>query len=167
MTTKVRPSRHIWMHAEQFYDAAELMWNGDVNRLSMPMVVNYSLAAELAIKAAEGVTKYGAEADMIVDGQVVGSVIGAATLDSAARGRGHCLAAMFGKLQPDAQSDIAQEFKIATGEELAPLLTKCADYFVHARYSYDRVGSYDIGAVRTLAGGLLKAVLAHGLKKPH
>lgn len=142
------------------------MWNGDVNRLSSPMVVNYSLAAELAIKAAEGVTKYGAAVDMIVDGQVVGSVIGAATQGSAVHGHG--LAAVFGKLQSDAQSDIAQEFKTATGEELAPLLAKCADYFVNARYSYEMKASpYDIGAVRTLANGLLKAVMAYGLKKPH
>ena len=37
-----------------------------------------------------------------------------------------------------------------------------------ARYSYEmKGGSYDIGAVRTLADELLKAVMAHGLKKPH
>ena len=166
MTMKVGPNGHIWMHAEQFYDAAELMWNDDVNRLSLPMVVNYSLAAELAIKAAEGFTTYGDAVDMIVDGQVVGRVIGAATLGSAVHGHG--LAAVFGKLQQDAQTDIAQEFKAASGEELAPLLTKCADYFVTARYSYEmKAGSYDIGAVRTLADGLLKAVMAHGLKRPH
>lgn len=166
MTKNVRPNGHIWMHAEQFYDAAELMWNGDASRLSLPMVVNYSLAAELAIKAAEGVTKYGDTADLIVDGQVVGRIIGAATLGSAVHGHG--LAAVFGKLQQDAQTDIAQEFKTATGEELVPLLTKCADYFVNARYSYElKAASYDIGAVRTLADGLLKAVMAHGLKKPH
>ncbi|WP_431051192.1 hypothetical protein [Roseateles sp. L2-2] len=166
MTKKVRPNAHIWMHAEQFYNAAELMWQGDVVRLSLPMVVNYSLAAELAIKSAEGVTTLGDAANMIVDGQVVASVIGAATLGSAVHGHG--LAAVFSKLQQAAQTDIAQKFKTATGEELAPLLTMCADYFVNARYAYEmKAGLYNIGAVRTLADGLLKAVMAHGLNKPN
>ena|SRR6218665_264297 len=76
----------------------------------------YSLAAELAIKAAEGITKYGDAVDMIVDGQVVGSVVGAATLRSAVHGHG--LVALFGKLQRDTQTGIAQEFNAATGEHL-------------------------------------------------
>jgi hypothetical protein len=168
--TKTRPSGHIWMHAEQFFNAAELLWDtetGDITKLLLPMVVNYALAAELAMKAAEGVTTYGDEVDLLVDGQVVGSVIGAATLKSAASGPGHALPKIFARLRQDVQTDISQEFKSATGEELAPLLAKCSDYFIYARYAYEqKVGFYDVGAVRTLADGLLKAVMAHGLKQP-
>ncbi|RQO54473.1 hypothetical protein DBR47_22435 [Paucibacter sp. KBW04] len=107
------------------------------------------------MKAAEGFTNYGP----VIDG-----IIGAATLGSSARG--HKLPEVFNKLQTDTQAGISREFYLATGEPLQPLLERCADYFVQGRYAYEsKGGSYDLTAIRMLAGGLLKAVKAHGLKQ--
>lgn len=160
MATKARPSGHIWMHAEQFYNAAEILWNMgdvDINRIALPLVVNYALSAELALKAAEGITHYG---------PVIEGIIGAATLES--RARGHDLAQVFAQLRTDTQAGIAREFQLVAGEELQPLLARCADYFVKGRYAYESKGGggYDLTGIRTLAGGLLKAVIASGLQRP-
>jgi len=160
MATKVRPSGHIWMHAEQFYNAAEILWSmdgGDLNKLALPLIVNYALSAELAMKAAEGITRYG---------PVIGGIASAATLGSSAHG--HDLAKVFAKLHPDTQAGIAGAFQNYTGEPLQPLLTNCADYFVQGRYAYEsKGGAYDLTGIRMLAGGLLKAVMDHGLKHPN
>jgi hypothetical protein len=160
MATKARPNGHIWMHAEQFHNAAEILWNMgyvDINQIALPLVVNYALSAELALKAAEGITHYGP----VIDG-----IIGAATLESSAHG--HDLNRVFAQLRADTQEGIAREFQLTSGEPLHPLLAKCADYFVKARYAYESKGggAYDLTGIRTLAGGLLKAVMAHGLQRP-
>lgn len=154
---KVRPNAHILMAAKQFYDVAELAWqSGNINVYAYPLIVNYSLCAELSLKAAEGKVTYGA---------VNGGLIGAASTGSTVWG--HKLDKVFLGLRQDTQTGIEQEFLTITAEVLMPLLTKCADYFEAARYPYERkLGAYDLTAIRTLSSGLVEAVKAWGIKNP-
>ncbi len=105
-----RPNGHIWMAAEGFYNAAELVWSSEgfePGRHGLPLVVHYALCSELSLKAAEGITVYGPVSPA--------GLISAATLKSAVRG--HQLDEVFADLQPATQSSVAAEFANATGEE--------------------------------------------------
>lgn len=157
---KARPNGHIWMSAEQFYNAAEFIWTSkgvDLNKFVFPLLVNYALCAELSLKAAEGIVRYGPVCPA--------GLISASATKSAVQGHG--LDKVFAALQLDTQSKIANEFSIATGEPLVPLLAMCSHYFIQARYPYEQIGGvYDLSGVRTLARGLLQAVKVFGKRSP-
>ncbi|OOV87951.1 hypothetical protein BTA35_0206780 [Oceanospirillum linum] len=77
--------------------------------------------------------------------------------------RGHDLKSIFTKLKLETQEGIKSEFESATGENLIPLLEECSRYFEDGRYSFEKIGgSYSLSGVRTLAKGLLDAVMAFG-----
>lgn len=156
----IRLNGHIWMSAEQFYKTAELVRRQDgidLNALVFPLIVNYALCAELSLKAAEG--------GAVGGGLSPGGLVKAAKIKSTAHG--HNLSKVFLSLQPLTQTAIQTEFLAVSGEELAPLLDRCSDYFIDARYAYERIGgNYDLSAIRTLAKGLLDAVRAFGTKGP-
>lgn len=158
--TKPRPNGHIWMSAEQFYNAAELIMANesvDLNRYVLPLLVNYALCVELSLKAAEGT-------GMCKPVSQAGLISASATKSAV---RGHELDKVFAALQSDTQRKIANEFSVATGEPLMPLLEICSNYFIQARYSYEQIGAaYDLTAVRTLARGLLQAVRVFDQKSP-
>ena len=154
----IRPNGRIWSSAEQFYKAAEQIWTSDgvdLNAFVFPLIVNYALCAELCLKAAEGGSVGG--------GLTSDGLVNAAKTMSTAHG--HNLPEVFASLQPPTQGAIESEFLAATGEVLAPLLARCADYFEDARYAHEKIGgSYDLSGIRTLAKGLLDAVMAFGTK---
>ena len=76
-------------------------------------------------------------------------------------------AAVFASLELPTQAAIESEFLEASGEQLAPLLAECSNYFIQARYAYEQIGgSYNLSGIRTLAKGLLDAVKAFGTKNP-
>lgn len=156
----VRPNGRIWASAEQFYKAAEQVWTSegvDLNAFVFPLIVNYALCAELSLKAAEGGAVGGG---LTPDGLVKA----AKTMSTA---HGHNLSEVFASLQTPTQAAIESEFLTATGEDLAPLLAKCSNYFILARYAYEQIGgSYDLTGIRTLARGLLDAFKAFGTKHP-
>ena len=80
---------------------------------------------------------------------------------------GHNLSDVFASLELPTQAAIESEFLAASGEQLAPLLAECSDYFIQARYAYEQIGgSYSLSGIRTLAKGLLDAVKAFGIKNP-
>lgn len=153
---RVRPNGHIWMAAEQFFNAAELIWNTDgidLNRYVHPLVVNYAFSCELSLKASEGLVKF---SEVTPEG-----LLKAVNTKSAVRG--HDLYTIFTKLKPDTQNAICSEFFASTETELSPLLKECSRYFEQGRYSFEQIGgSYSLTGVRTLARGLLDAVLAYG-----
>ena len=156
----VRPSARIWSSAEQFYKAAEQVWTSegvDLNAFVFPLIVNYALCAELSLKAAEG--------GAVGGGLTPSGLVKAAKIQS--KVTGHRLPKVFSSLRPSTQAHIKSEFLNATGQELGPLLTKCSNYFIQARYAYEQIGgSYDLTGIRTLAKGLLDAVKAFGTKNP-
>ncbi|XOZ32485.1 hypothetical protein ACMDCT_09725 [Halomonadaceae bacterium KBTZ08] len=153
---RARPNGHIWMAAEQFFNAAELIWNTDgidLNRYVHPLVVNYAFSCELSLKASEGLVKF---SEVTSEG-----LLKAVNTESAVRG--HDLYTIFTKLKPDTQKAICSEFFASTETELAPLLKECSKYFEQGRYSFEQIGgSYSLTGVRTLARGLLDAVMAYG-----
>lgn len=154
----IRPNGRIWKSAEQFYKTAELVWRQDgidLNAFVFPLIVNYALCAELSLKAAEG--------GAVGGGLSPGGLVKAAKIKSTAHG--HNLTEVFLSLQPPTRTAIQTEFLAVSGEELAPLLERCSDYFIDARYAYERSGgSYDLSGIRTLAKGLLDAVRNFGTK---
>ncbi|SEG14741.1 hypothetical protein SAMN06264348_102215 [Oceanospirillum linum] len=153
---RTRPSGHIWMAAEQFYNAAEKVWNSDDIDLAAyvyPLVVNYAFSCELSLKASEGKVKF---SEVSSEG-----LLFATNIESAVRG--HDLKSIFTKLKLETQEGIKSEFESATGENLIPLLEECSRYFEDGRYSFEKIGgSYSLSGVRTLAKGLLDAVMAFG-----
>lgn len=154
----VRPNGRIWVSAEQFYKAAEQVWTSegvDLNEFVFPLIVNYALCAELSLKAAEG--------GAVGGGLTPDGLVKAAKIMSTAHG--HNLSDVFASLEPPTQAAIESEFLAASGEQLAPLLAECSDYFIQARYAYEQIGgSYNLSGIRTLAKGLLDAVKAFGTK---
>ncbi len=133
---KTRPNGHIWMVAEQFYNAAELIWNCDdidINRYSHPLIVNYAFSCELSLKATEGSVKF---PEPTPDG-----LIPVSNIESSVRG--HNLYNVFQKLKHETQEEIKNEFSSCSGEELVPLLIECSGYFEKARYPFEqKAGSY-------------------------
>ena len=156
----VRPNGRIWVSAEQFYKAAEQVWTSegvDPNAFVFPLIVNYALCAELSLKAAEG--------GAVGGGLTPDGLVKAAKIMSTAHG--HNLSDVFASLELPTQAAIESEFLEASGEQLAPLLAECSDYFIQARYAYEQIGgSYNLSGIRTLAKGLLDAVKAFGTKNP-
>jgi len=154
----IRPNGHIWMAAEQFFNAAESIWNsaeGDLSKYVYPLLVNYSFACELALKSAEGKVK---QPPIIENGLIPVSTIHPAV-------KGHNLLSIFNKLKPETRKGIEKEFISITGENLTPLLKKCGYYFEKARYPFEQKGgAYNLSAVRDLAKILLDSVMAFGLK---
>jgi len=144
------------MAAEQFYNAAELIWmsqNIDINAYTYPLIVNYAFACELALKSSEGLVKF---SEVTPEG-----LLKATNTESAVRG--HKLHLIFYELKPETQKAIESEFSSCTGVQLIPLLKECADYFEKGRYPFEQIGgSYSLSGVRTLAKGLLDSVLAYG-----
>lgn len=153
---RTRSSGHIWMAAEQFYNTAELVWNSDDIDLAAyvyPLVVNYAFSCELSLKASEGKVKF---SEASPEGLVFASNIESAV-------RGHDLRSIFAKLKQETQEGIKSEFESSTGEDLILLLEECSKYFEDGRYSFEKIGgSYSLSGVRTLAKGLLDAVMAFG-----
>lgn len=155
-TGRPRTSGHVWLAAQAFFDAAELVWkSGELARLSGPLIVNYAFSAELSLKAAE--TK------LVQPPKPVSGLIPVAIIKSEV-GRVHALDKVFAALQPITQADLAGRFDAITGEELRPLLSRCSSYFTDARYSFEtKALSFGLTDVRTLASGLLQAVREFGL----
>lgn len=153
---KTRPNGHIWMAAEQFFNAAEHVWNSeniDLNGYVYPLVVNYAFSCELSLKSSEGLVKF---SEVTPEGLLM-----ATNTESAVRG--HDLHTVFTKLKPETRNAIESEFISCTGERLIPLLKECSKYFEKGRYSFEQIGgSYSLSGVRTLARGLLDSVMAFG-----
>lgn len=155
-----RTSSRVWLSAQAFFDAAELVWDaGSLARLSGPLLVNYAFSAELSLKAVE--TK------LVQAPTPPSGLIPAASIKSMV-GHAHELDTIFQRLHADTQAELASRFEAATGEQLAPLLGKCSNYFAEARYSFERKApAFDLGGVRTLARGLLESVRDFGLQRGH
>lgn len=154
---KIRPNGHIWMAAQQFSSASDLLFESKsgLSQIVYPIIVNYALSIELALKSTVGKVDV---QPLTVDGLVL-----AAKTESDVRG--HDLFQIFTNLPADVQASLENEFKIFTGEDIQSYLTKCRDYFVKARYPYEEIsGAYDVGLLRTLAHGVLHSVREYGLQ---
>ena len=156
---ETKANGHIWMASEQFFNAAELIFNSnDINSFVYPLLVNYALSCELSLKASEAIVKHSVVSP---DGLI-------SAINSESAVRGHDLLKIFNDLSTAVQTEIQKEFSKATQEPLLPLLEKCRDYFIRGRYPYEQIGgSYGLSDVRNLAGGLLKAVRAYGIAQGH
>lgn len=154
---KTRPNGQIWMEAEQFFNAAEVLFltSNNINGYVYPLLVNYSLSVELALKSIVGQVEI---MEITAEG-----LIPAAEIKSSIWGHKHNK--LFSSLPPEIQSAVAHEFKVLTCEEIHPLLERCKDYFVIGRYAHEYIGgSFDLSGLRTLAQGVLKAANVVSLK---
>lgn len=153
---KTRPNGYIWAAAEQFFNAAEHIWNdetADLNRYLHPIIVNYAFSCELSLKAAEGKVRY---SEITASGLLM-------PVNTESAVRGHDLYDVFSRLKPETQNALTKIFSDKTGEPLIPLLQKCAKYFEHGRYSFEHIcPSYSLTDIRCLAKGLLEAVMTFG-----
>lgn len=150
----VRPSGYIWSAAEQFHKAAETSFGSPhFTTMVYPIIVNYALSVELAMKSTVGKTTIF---------PITNGLVPASATESEAWG--HNLDAVFNALPADVQIGVAAEFKLWTGDECAPLLLLCADYFVQGRYAYElKGGSWHLSELRHLSAGMLAATRNFGL----
>ncbi|WP_306603026.1 hypothetical protein [Azonexus sp.] len=152
-TKRTRPNGYIWMAAQQFFNAAEHLWNADdigLDHYVGPLIVNYAFSCELSLKASEGLVK---SSKVTPEGLLM-----AVNTESAVRG--HDLYTIFTKLKPETQNAIEIGFLESTEIQLVPLLKECSKYFEQGRYSFEQIGgSYSLSGVRTLAKGLLDSVM--------
>lgn len=77
------------------------------------------------------------------------------------KGGGHDLEKMFNKMDKEIAGQLCVLYHECTGGDLQVELTKCKDYFVHARYAYelDSAHEYSVPAIKQLADGLIKTLL--------
>lgn len=153
---KTRANGHVWMMAEQFFNAAEHIIkteNIDLNRYVYALIVNYAFSCELSLKAAECKVKFSEKTPSGILLPVnTESVI-----------RGHNLYDLFMDLKPETRNLIEEAFFHSNNKELTPLLIECSDYFEKARYSFEQCsGTFSLTGVRILAKGLLDSVMAYG-----
>lgn len=158
---RTEPSGHIWRSAQQFFEAAEHIWNDnniDLNEYVYPLIVNYAFSCELSLKASESKVKF---SEVSPDGHL-------SAINTESSVRGHDLHVIFTNLKPESQRMLKSYFVEVTGNELVPQLQKCAKYFENGRYGYEQAeGTYDISSVRKLAKGLLNALLAYSSKNDY
>ena len=122
-----RANGHIWMTAEQFYNAAELIWDAEdmnVNAYLDPLLVNYAFSCELILKASECKVKY----SEVSHEEILSSV----NIESVVRR--HDLKFIFEKLEQETQRVVKLEFEFSTNQRLIPLLKECANHFENCRY---------------------------------
>ncbi|AKH69386.1 hypothetical protein IMCC21906_01710 [Spongiibacter sp. IMCC21906] len=151
--TRIEPSGHIFISAKQFYDAAELIWqktNGAVGSYVYPVIVNYALACELALKACESTTSSALVPE--------GALLPTAEINSTIWG--HKLSKLFDTLASDTQQQLAAEFYSTVGVSLQPLLAECDGYFIKARYAWEKDNKcvFHLSGVRQLSSGLIAVV---------
>jgi hypothetical protein len=126
-----RANGHIWMTAEQFYNAAELIWDAkdmNVNAYLDPLLVNYAFSCELILKASEGKVKY----SEVSHEEILSSV----NIESVVRR--HDLKFIFEKLEQETQRVVKLEFEFSTNQRLISLLKECANYFENSRYLFEK-----------------------------
>lgn len=151
---RIRPSAHIWMAADQFVRAGDLLLSSeDVSCLVYPLLVNYALGVELALKSTVG--------KVAVPDIPAGELIPAASIKSV---RGHLLYnEVFCELPGFVRRYLIDNFQPGASDGLVKLLTMCDDYFVRARYAHEfKGGAFDLGAVHYLAHGVLLATKKYG-----
>lgn len=160
-SVRTRPNAQIWGTAEQFFNAAEHIFQSEnLNSFVFPLMVNYALSCELSLKASESFVKFSEVSPE--------DLIPAVNAESAVRVRGHDLQDMYEKLSSPVKAALKAEFMTITKEELLPLLGKCSNYFIRARYPYENIGgAYPLSDIRLLADGLLKSVRAYGVSQGH
>ena len=162
-SARTRANGHIWMTAEQFFNAAEHIFQSNelnLNKFVFPLLVNYALSCELSLKASESIVKF---SEVSPEG-----LISAVNAESAVRVRGHDLQEIYEKLSSPVKEALKAEFMATTKADLLPLLGKCSNYFISGRYPYEEIGgAYSLSDIRLLADGLLKSVRAYGVAQGH
>ena len=142
-----RQSGYMYRAAKDFAGLASLGYN-DGNFLPkhvMAIVANYALAAELLLKASDAKVIQSSRGR---DGPLSQAKIGS-------NAWGHKLSDVFDNLNPEVAKSLQTAFEEITSQPLVPLLEKCKDYFVNARYYYESGGSmYDVSGIKLLADGL-------------
>ena len=152
-----RPDGHVWMAAQQFFKAAELLIENP-QQFGIPAIVNYAFAAELAMKAAH----------IIVAASPPGAsgLVPAATKRSTARVPGHDLSKIFAALEPNIQLELSRLFQLEIGQDLTTLLAKCGNYFGDGRYYFEKASAaFAVEPIYLVAKGLLAAVHQYGLAR--
>lgn len=146
-------SGYIYRSAKCFYALALPAFNDDriLSENSMAVIANLALCVELLLKSTD--------AKVIHANQVKNRLLSNAEIKSNVRG--HNLRELFDDLDSSIQACLIQKFEEETHQSLLPLLDKCKDYFVHARYSYESTSQhpYDISAIKLLADGLDSAII--------
>lgn len=148
-------SGHIYRSAKSFYALALPAFNDNKILAAnvMAVVANLALCVELLLKSTD--------AKVVKSQQVKNGPLSNAEIKSNVRVRGHDLRSIFDALDSSIQAILIQKFEEETHQSLLPLLDKCKDYFIHARYSYELKSShsYDISAIKLLADGLDAAII--------
>jgi len=149
--SKTQQSGHIYRAAKDFYELGILGFNdGDfLAKHVMAIVANFALSVELFLKAS--------------DAKVTPSLrskkgpLGPAKIQSNVWG--HDLLEVFNDIDKSVANQLESAFEEITNRPLLPLLEKCKDYFVNARYHYEKLGAYDVTGIKVLAEGIDAALI--------
>lgn len=148
------PSGHIYRHAMEFYNLAAPAFDNNAVLVASPMAVtcNLALCVELLLKCADAGVKVSAHNE--------GELLANAEIYSNLKGGGHNLKKMFERMDQAIADKLIALYLDVTGEDLTAALTKCKDYFVHARYAYEpnSMHHYSPTDIKKLADGLNAAL---------
>lgn len=153
-------SARIYRAAKSFYEVARPAFDEDrllVENI-MAVIANLAISVELFLKAADAkVNTSPSHENEPLNPASIGSNV-----------RGHNLEQLLDNMDRGVASQLQLHFLGETGQELRPLLHKCKNYFIHARYFYeaDSQHSFDLSAVRALAEGLDAALMKGWGEKP-
>lgn len=149
------PSAHIYRHAMEFYNLAAPAFENNAVLAASPMAVtcNLALCVELLLKCAD--------AGVDVPPHKEDELLANAYVYSNLKGGGHDLKRMFDRMDADIADKLTALYLDVTGDDLPSALTKCKDYFIHARYAYERESahSYSPSEIKKLADGLSAALM--------
>ena len=141
---------HVWLYANQFRDAGNLLFETSLSNHAA-ILMNYSFACELALKACSVQTQYNCK-------PTGNGIIPTASFKSHARG--HKLADVFDKLPQKSRLAISAKFQELTNQDLRNQLVEFNDYFVDIRYSFEkRCRSWNLTGMAALANAVLDATM--------
>lgn len=149
------PSGHIYRNAMEFYNLAAPAFEDNTILIASPMAIvcNLALCVELLLKCADA----GVNAPPHKEGEVLANT----EIYSNLKGGSHDLVKMFERMDTDIAERLSALYLESIGEDLKASLTKCKDYFVHARYAYElsSAHTYSPSIIKRLADGLNAALL--------
>lgn len=149
------------LSASEFLMVAEEL-DGKENMSAWPhaFVVNCALAIELFLKGCE-------QKDF--DYVSVKNKTLLAESEIASKTRGHNLFDIYMSLECSTRDDLSDVYHKISGRDLAEDLNKCSDYFVVARYAYEKKNRrpLEIGVVFNCAVNLEKSIMeVFGYRRP-
>ena len=150
-----RFNAHVWRIACEYRDAANTLYEDNLDAFVYPILVNYAFSCEIAAKSCYVQTQYNSKP---TDNGLIPTAchIAVKEIDGTLfKATGHDLIKVFEQLPNLIKTNVAQSFRREIGLDLRAQLIEFRDYF-DVRYSFEnRPRSHSLSGIRTLSNGFI------------